>query len=507
MKRKHFIRAIGATALGGIILPSSAAHSSAADLGAKNLDAGHSDKLNVRTSDLGDAPKPSYIQTAQPQNYIMPKSRVNQQPHSEEYWGVVAKNFARPLGFINLENGYFSHQPQATLALHHIAENTINTQSSFFMRQAQTNAIEFARTAFAGFQGWNPENVAFTRNTTESLNIVIMGTQWQAGDEVILGDQDYGSMVEAFQQATARWGIVMKVARIPLHPKSDQEIVEAYTQHITPRTRMLHITHMINLTGQLIPAATIIQKAKQKQPDLVVVIDAAHSLAHPPIDLSELSNAGADVIGGSLHKWLCNPIGVGFLYMRKSLQRDIWPLMGDIGVEKDNIRKFEHQGTRPIDSLQTISSAIEFHRMLGAAPKYNRLVYLKLLWIGNKQALETFGKGMGILNDSTYQKNMQSVTDLTVFDSFKLQSPLFPFSRGGAIATAGLNGYTPTELSATLMSKYQIFTVGIEHPVVSGVRITPHLSNSADDCIQLNKAFTALCVDLIPHLEPQIERR
>lgn len=148
------------------------------------------------------------------------------------------------------------------------------------------------------------------------------------------------------------------------------------------------------------------------------------------MDMSELRNAGIDAIGGSLHKWLCNPIGAGFLFVKQRNIREIWPLMGDISADRTDIRKFEHQGTRPIQSLQTIAKAIEFHRLLGSASKYNRLTYLKLLWIGNKQALENFGKGLGILNDPIYQANMNAVTDLMNMDSFKLQSPLLPFNRG-----------------------------------------------------------------------------
>lgn len=167
--------------------------------------------------------------------YTVPQGAdVSNAPHNEKYWGAVASNFIRPKGFINLENGYFSHQPQGTLRYHKDAETTINTQTSHFMRTAQTQAIEAARIALAGFQGLIPEEVAFTRNTTESLNIIIMGTQWQAGDEVIIGDQDYGSMVEAFHQAVARWFIRLKVAEVPVHPNSDTEIIRAYTSLITP---------------------------------------------------------------------------------------------------------------------------------------------------------------------------------------------------------------------------------------------------------------------------------
>lgn len=477
MKRKHFIQSLSATAAGSLLVPASL---SAEALKDKKKDA--------------KAPQP---------DYILPKAGIPAHPHNEAYWGVVASNFQRSQGFINLENGYFSHQPQGTLMRHIAAETHINTQTSHFMRTAQQTEIEMARTAFAEFQGLLPSEVAFTRNTTESLNIVIMGTQWQPGDEVIIGDQDYGSMVEAFQQAVARWSIRLSVAEVPVQPHSDAEIVKAYTSLITPRTKMLHLTHMINLSGQLIPVVSITREAKKINPNIFVVVDAAHSLAHTPIEMLELRNAGVDAIGGSLHKWLCNPIGVGFLFMKQKHIRDVWPLMGDISAERTDIRKFEHQGTRPIHSLQTIPKAIEFHRLLGSVSKYNRLTYLKLLWIGNKQALENFGKGLGILNDPQYQANMKAVTDLMNMDAFKLQSPLLPFNRGGAIATVNINGYTPTELATTLMNKFGLFTVGIEHPVIRGVRVTPHLSSSAADCIALNKALTAICIDLIPHLEPQ----
>jgi len=477
MDRKHFIQSLGATAVGNALLPQSLA--------------GHPE--SNRPPKGKKSPE-----------FIVPLGAdISKAPHNEKYWGPVASNFIKPKGFINLENGYFSHQPQGTLAYHIDAETSINTQTSHFMRTAQTQAIEAARNAFAGFQGLNPEEVAFTRNTTESLNIIIMGTQWQAGDEVVIGDQDYGSMVESFQQAVARWFIRLKVAEVPVNPNSDVEIIRAYTSLITPRTKMLHLTHMINLTGQLIPVVAITQEAKKINPNIFVVVDAAHSLAHTPLEMWELRNAGIDAIGGSLHKWLCNPIGAGFLFLKQQNIREIWPLMGDVSADRTDIRKFEHQGTRPIQSLTTIAKAIEFHRLLGSASKYNRLTYLKLLWIGNKQALENFGKGLGILNDPIYQANMNAVTDLMNSGSFKLQSPLLPFSRGGAIATASLSGYTPTELANTLITQFGIFTVGIEHPVIRGVRVTPHLSNSNSDCIALNKAFTALCVDLIPHLEPE----
>ena len=281
MKRKNFIHTLGATTLGALAIR----------------------PILGNAENLSDSNDNSFTNIVPPKSpYTLPKTGLSNAPHNEAYWSVIAKNFKKPEGFINLENGYFSHQPQSTLSAHIQGEDTINTQSSYFMRTAQTTAIEEARNAFAGFQGLMSDEVAFTRNTTESLNTIIMGTNWQLNDEVIIGDQDYGSMVEAFEQASARWGIIIKIAQVPKDPHADLEIVQAYTKLITPQTRMLHLTHMINLSGQLIPVQAITRKAKEIQPKITVVVDAAHSLAHTPTDMSDLVNAGVDVIGGSLHK-------------------------------------------------------------------------------------------------------------------------------------------------------------------------------------------------------------
>lgn len=478
MKRKHFIHSLSATALGLFALKGNA--------------------LNAISSDSkSNKPKPNNNKTP----YIIPEG--SNAPHNELFWQEVAKNFIRPSDFINLENGYFSHQPQGTIAFHINAQTFINTQTSRFMRTQQESAIESARLAFANFQGLKPEELAFTRNTTESLNNVIMGFPWLINDEVIIGDQDYGSMVESFQQAAARWGIIIKVAKVPMLPESDSSIIQCYTSLITPQTKMLHITHMINLSGQLIPAEKIIVAAKMINPDIHIAIDAAHSVAHVQVLMGELANAGADSIAGSLHKWLCNPIGVGFLFLKSNWIPKIWPLMGDTGVPKTNIRRFEHQGTRPINSLQTLLPAINFHQRLSSTAKYNRLTYLKLLWIGNKKALEIFGKGLGIYNNTTYQNQMESVIDLQNVDGIALASPLFPIIRGGAIATISLNGFTPVELAKVLIEKYQIFTVGIDHPIIKGIRITPHLSSSITDCLALNKALFELATAKLSPTAPR----
>lgn len=374
----------------------------------------------------------------------------------ENYWKNVRALFKRPEGFINLENGYFSHQPLSTLTAHQKNEADINTRTSFFMRREQQPAIENARMALSGFLKCDAEELALLRNTTEAMNIVIMGFPWKKGDEVVLGNQDYGSMNEAFQQAAKRFGIVLKYAQVPLRPRKDEDVIDAYTRLFTRKTRMVHLTHLINLSGQVIPVAKIATEAKKR--NITVAVDSAHAVAHLDFGIPDLN---ADFVGASLHKWLCNPLGSGFLWMKKEFIPKVWPLMGDTSQPSNNIRRFEHVGTRPIHTLQCIPEAIAFHNKIGSTIKEKRLRYMMQYWTR---------KVAGV-------------------PKIHLNIPWEDETRCGAIANVTVDGFTPNKLAETLFSKYRIFTVAIEHPAINGVRITPHLSNSLEDLDALVNAL------------------
>ena len=529
---------------------------------------------NLDPNELNNTHSPTIVNTNRESTEFSFESTSKLYAADEIRWRKIQKNYPRTPGIINLENGYFSHQSWKTINKHLDFEFDINLETSRFMRTQQQQEIEAARVSFSEFIGINPEELAFTRNTTESLNTVILGFPWNAGDEVIIGDQDYGSMVEAFEQALLRYGISVKKVAVPQHagiyreaPSAEskqylyeQSVVKGYTEMITDKTRMVHITDMINLTGQVIPTRQIASAIKKINPNILIVVDAAHSLAHTlgpyKYSFSELFASGVDVIGGSLHKWLCNPIGVGFLAMKKTCIEQIWPLMGDTGVPKNNIRKFEHQGTRPIQSLQTIKIAVDQHRIISSEAKLQRLQYLKLCWMGiefseyetsyfgvkklpkkweklNKQLVDlrtivsTDGKPMIhiyglpwiIRNEQTKNptgkqqvptekhKDSQAIAHKTqAIDSvfpidnsqIKNQSeysyslPEDTYFYQGAIATVSVTGYSPNELAKTLLNKFGIYTVAIDHPRVKGVRVTPHLSSTFEDCVKLNQALVSL---------------
>ena len=392
--------------------------------------------------------------------YNIPALPKGEEPEKNEvYWAQISQLYPRPEGYINLENGYFSHQPLPVLEFHRQKERDLNTRNSWVMRREQTGIIENSRKDLAQFLGCDAEELAITRNTTESLNTVIMGYPWKKGDEVVIGDQDYGSMVEAFKQAANRYGIKLREASVPLNPVSDEQVVNAYSSLFTSKTRMVHITHLINLTGQVVPVAAIAAVARKK--GILSAVDSAHAVAHIQFSIPDLQ---ADFVGASLHKWLCNALGTGFLWMKKEHIEKIWPLMGDTGLPKTNIRRFEHQGTRPLHTIESIGEALRFHQKIGSELKEKRLRYLMQYWTSK-------------------------VTDLP---KIKLLTPHRDDKRCGAIANVAVDGYSPDELSKVLYDKFRIFTVAINHPVVNGVRITPHLSSSLEDLDALVAALTTL---------------
>jgi selenocysteine lyase/cysteine desulfurase len=390
----------------------------------------------------------------------MPQAPKHGNPATDEaYWDQIRLFYVKPKGFINLENGYFSPQALPTLYAHQKLESDVNTRTSWFMRREQEAAIESSRQALATFLGVPAEELALTRNTTESLNTLISGYPWRKGDEVVIGNQDYGSMVAAFKQAEKRFGIVIKVADVPLTPFLPDEVVKAYSSLFTANTRMVHLTHLINLTGQVIPVAQIASLAHEK--GIEVAVDAAHSVAHLDFKLPDLQ---ADYVGASLHKWLCNPIGVGFLWMKKSHIQKIWPLMGDTDYPDTDMRKFEHQGTRPIHSLMTLPTAIALHHNIGSNLKMQRLKYLM------RSCCERIADHPGIAINTPWNRE----------------------DANSAIVNVAVKGFTPQQLADRLLKEFSIFTVAIDHPAVKGVRITPHVFTSVQDVVTLADALIQL---------------
>lgn len=378
-----------------------------------------------------------------------------------DYWSLVRQLFKPQTKFINLENGYFSSQPASTLAQQFKQIEKVNQLNSYFMRKEQVDELQSVKTELSKFANLDESEFVICRNTTEALDTVIHGYPWQKGDEVVVNHQDYYSMLAAFHQQEKRSGIKVVYTKLPLHPKNDEEIVNAFEKSITKNTKMLLVTHLINLTGQVLPVKKIVEMAHSK--GVEVMLDSAHAFAHLQF---EIKDTGADYVGTSLHKWLCCPMGLGLMYIDKKHIHKIWPLFGDNEFEKDDIRKFEHWGTRPISAMATIPTAIDFHNSIGSELKYERLYYLKNYW-------------------TEKASKIKNVTVNTPFDK----------ERSGAIANFSIEGFKPSQISERLYNEFHIFTVAIESEDVNGVRVTPHLYNTIEECQKLVEAIEKLAAE------------
>jgi selenocysteine lyase/cysteine desulfurase len=376
----------------------------------------------------------------------------------EAYWREVAKAYHVSDDFINLENGFYSMAAWPVLEAQWQHIQRVNEIPSYYMRTYQWDERNAVTAALADFAGCSVEEMVVCRNTTEALDTVILGLDLNPGDEAIMSNQDYGSMLAAFNQRARRDKIVNRVISLPLHPKSDQEIVDCFEQAITPRTKVMHVTHLINITGQVLPVRKICDMAHSH--GVEVICDSAHAFGHLDFKIPDLD---CDYWGTSLHKWVGAPLGSGILFVKKDKIAKVWPLLGDDSFPDDDIRKFRHFGTLPVTGHVSILDALKFQDSIGITHKQARLRYLKQYWT-------------------------QQVKDLP---NILVNTP-WEEERSSGIANVGLTNLSPRELAERLMNDYQIFTVAIDNEAVKGVRVTPHLYTSLEDLDQLVTALTEL---------------
>ena len=376
----------------------------------------------------------------------------------EEFWGLVRKCYRLTPEYINLENGYFSMQAEPVLDAFLVRVREINYQASHYMRTRQFDDKLAARNRLAVMGGCSPDELIITRNTTESLDTVIAGHDWKPGDEAVMAEQDYGAMLDMFKLQARRHGMINRIVSLPIDPESDDQLVQLYEGAITPATRLLMVSHMVNITGQILPVRKIADMAHRH--GVAVMVDAAHTFAQ--ID-HRIPDLGCDYYGASLHKWLGTPLGAGILYVRRDRIPALWPVFADASMSDTDIRKLNHTGTHPVHTDLAIASAIIFHDWMGIERKEARLRYIQQYWTSRVR---------GVRN-------------------IVLNTPAAP-TRSCAIANVGIAGLAPAALATTLLQKYGIWTVAIDTANVHGVRITPHVYTSTTELDTFVRALREL---------------
>ena len=376
----------------------------------------------------------------------------------EAFWERIRRAYLITPEYVNLENGYYLMQAQPVLEAFVGHVRDINRQASRYMRTRQFDDKAAVRDRLARMAGVPPAELIITRNTTESLDTVIGGFPWQAGDEAVMAEQDYGAMLDMFKLQGRRAGIVNRVVSLPLDPRDDDEIVRLYEGAIGARTRLLMVCHMVNITGQILPVAKIADMAHAH--GVQVMVDGAHSFAHVEFAVPDLHG---DYFATSLHKWLGAPLGAGLLHVRRERIAALWPTFADLSKADDDILKLNHTGTHPVHTDLAIADALDFHEAIGIRRKEARLRFLQHYWTDRV-------------------RGARGIT---------LNTPSDP-ARSCGIANVGVDGLAPAALADALFTRYRIWTVAIDGAGVRGVRVTPHLFTSTAELDALVRALREL---------------
>ena len=365
----------------------------------------------------------------------------------EDYWSIIQKSFSVGRGIINLNNGGVSPSPRiVTEALIRYLWQQEDA-TAYTMWQILEPQSETIRTGLAKLFGCDREEIAITRNTSESLEILLMGMDLKSGDEILTTTQDYPRMLTTLRQREKREGVKLKLVQVPVPAKNLDEISTAFENGITNRTRLILIAHEINITGQITPVKAVCDMARAK--GIETIVDGAHSFAQ--FDFKQ-KDIGCDYFGTSLHKWLYAPKGTGLLYVKRDKIEKLWPLMAAESKQASDIRKFEEIGTHSAAPKLAIGEALLFHNGIGGKRKEARLRYLSRYWMNQL-------------------KEVPKIRFNTSFDP----------NQSCAIANVHIEGTKPGDVAKYLFDKHHIFTVPIVHEEFQGIRITPNVYTTLEE--------------------------
>ena len=386
------------------------------------------------------------------------KETINYPDFDSEFWYKIREHYELTPDYINLESGYYNIIPKPTLLKHIKHIERVNIEGSFYMRNNLLIDKKSITKRLAHFTGCNSDSLVITRNTTESLDLIIGGFPWTEGDEAIYAEQDDGAMQVMFEQVSKRYGVVNKIVSVPNHPKSDEEIVSLYQSQITSKTKLMMVCHMINITGQILPIKKICDMAHNH--GVEVMVDGAHCIGHFDFKIDDLN---CDYYGSSLHKWLATPLGAGLLYVNPKHRAKIWPLLADHNNDLNDINRLNHIGTHPVHINLAIDDALDYIEWMGIKRKETRLRFIQTYWTEKLRDYPNV-----ILN--------------TPKDS----------NRSCGIANVGLKNMSSRNLAERLHEDYKVFTVAINYANVNGCRISPNVFTTIEELDHFIDAIKSL---------------
>lgn len=386
----------------------------------------------------------------------LPQNSRDIAPDDPNFWRQIRQEFSASPNIINLNNAGINPSPRAAQeALDHF-NRMCNEAPSYFMWRILDQDREPLRENLARLAGTDAEEIAINRNSTEALNTVIFGLDLKAGDEVVLSKYDYPNMMHAWRQREKREGIKLVWVDLDLPSEDENYFVNQYASKFSPKTKVVHLTQLINWTGQIIPTRKIADRVRRDIPQADILVDGAQTFAHLDFKIPDLN---CDYFGTSLHKWLHAPIGNGMLWVKKDKIGKVWPLLSSDPTLVDNIRKFETLGTRNFPIEMATGYSLELHNLIGSERKQARLQHLKNYWFAE-------------------------ISKLPGVKMYTSPDPRWSC----AIANFGIEGKKAGDLVGKLFNDYKIHCVPIEHEKVNGVRVSVNVYNMEEELDKLVRA-------------------
>ena len=376
-------------------------------------------------------------------------------PDDEAYWSTIRAQYTRSPDFINLENGYFGMPADPVRAAQRRYQDQVDRENAFFLRTRWPERLARVKALLAEFTGVAPDELLITRSAVESMNILLQGYPFEAGDAILMARHDYDSSHDIVRMLAERKGLTVVQVDVPCELEDEDAIAALYADAITPRTRVLLLTHMVHRTGRIMPVARLCALARERGIDAIV--DGAHALAQIEFTIPQL---GTPFAAFNLHKWVGAPLGTGLLYIARERIADIGPLYGDVTYARTDIDKLGHVGTVPPAPIMAVEDALAFHASIGSRNKEARLRWLARRW-------------------------MDQVRDLPGVRVFTPRDP----NLHCALGAFGIDGMPAAEIVRRLMEEHRIFTVVRKFGGTEIVRVTPHLYSGPEDLDALAAAI------------------
>ena len=383
---------------------------------------------------------------------------------NESYWREIQQAFTVNRSYVNLNNGGVCPSPRVVQEAMKRYLDLSNEVPVYTMWQLLEPQVESVRRGLAREFGCDPEEMAITRNASEALEAVQLGLELKPGDEILTTTHDYGRMLTTWRQRERRDGLVLRTIPVPVPPPSLDDLYQRFERAVTPRTKVILVCHITNLTGQIFPVKRICHMARER--GVEVIVDGAHAFAHFPFTLADLD---CDYYGTSLHKWLFAPHGTGFLYVRRSKIAKVWPLMAADQKQDQDIRKFEEIGTHPAANHNAIAEALVFHHGIGVERKAARLRYLR----------------------DRFLRRLAEAPRVRVHTSFD------PAMSCG-IGNLQVEGVDSAALAKHLFDTQRIIVVPIKHAEFEGLRVTPCVYTTIDEVDRFAEAIEQVLAKGLP---------